>query len=99
MEIKITKHAVEQFRKRGNASKKDTKVVATLRGMISKAKKVEPCASYKVKSIIKHGFRDTTYYSLNQWIFIVADNYLITIVDRKKFGRKWSAEYEESEKS
>jgi hypothetical protein len=51
---------------------------------MNKAVPFEPDPEYKVKSLIRHGFREANYFQADGWVMIVVNDALATMFHLKK---------------
>lgn len=79
--IKISGHAVDQFNARteamGGGVPRDSMTV--IRKLLSRAVVENMNPGHKINRIIKHGYKETIYYTCEGWRFVVADSTVITI--------------------
>ena len=57
--------------------------------MLEESEPVEPDPEYRVKSLIRHGFREVEYYALDSWVFVVVNDSLTTLFQRDMNGKRW----------
>jgi hypothetical protein len=79
--IRISKHAVDQFNARtkamGGGVPKDPMTV--ILKLLSRAVIENMAAGHKINRLIKHGYRDAKYYVSEGWRFVAIDKTVITI--------------------
>ncbi len=85
----ITKHAIERFRMKTRTNKDNNEIIFKIVEMLNRAESVEPDPEYRVKSLIRHGFRETEYYALENWVFVIVNDSLTTLFQRKISGKRW----------
>jgi len=84
--IKITKHAIERFFGWSDSSSKDPE--KTIRKLFSRAFEVRFNNIHAVLRLLHHDFQDTQYYFYEGWLFVCANNTLVTIErNTGKIGR------------
>ncbi len=76
----ITKHAIGRWRERShNKKSKDITIIWILTDMLSRAVIIEPDPEYRIKSLMRHGFRETFYYEVDNWIMVIVNDNLTTM--------------------
>ncbi len=89
----ITKHAIRRFRERTRSKKSDEGVQRTIRSMMNKAEPFEPDPEYKVKSLMKHGFREAFYFEVDGWVLVIVNEALTTMFQPVKNTRQMWRSY------
>lgn len=86
--IEITLHSIMAFKDRANL-REGKCPKKTMFAMLSNSTTIVPKASYRTKSIIKHGFEEIAYYNCKNIVFVIRGKRLVTVLLINKKNHKW----------